>query len=89
VNLLSLCAIADLDQYQYEGEIPNVVFAQLRSQFPAPQLEQILTFIILHPPGQLPTAAADLGIPDEQQAGDVRDRTVQYAKKLLGRLLGV
>jgi ABC-2 family transporter len=88
INLLSLAAVADLDQYQYEGEVPYVVFRQLRSQIPADQLEQILTFIILHPPRQVLTTAADLGIPGSQPAGDVRDRSIQYAKKLLGRLLG-
>ena len=88
VRLLSVCAIADLDEDQHEGEIPYVVFGQLRAQIPAEELERILTYIILHPPRDVPTSAADLEIPGEQAAGDVRDRMVQYARKLLGRLLG-
>jgi hypothetical protein len=88
-NLLCVAAIADLDEFQYEGEIPLVVFQQLRSQLPPDQLEQILTFIILHPPSDgLLTSAADLGIPGQPAATDVRDRAVIYAKKFLGRLLG-
>lgn len=88
VNLLSLCAVADLDRYQYEGEVPYAVFRQLREQIPADQLKQILALVILHPPEDVLTSGEDLGIPGQQQVADVRERTVQYAKKLLGRLLG-
>jgi hypothetical protein len=88
-NLLCVAAIADLDEFQYEGEIPLVVFQQLRTQNSADQLKQILAFIILHPPADgLLTSAADLGIQGQPAPADVRDRAVIYAKKFLGRLLG-
>jgi ABC-2 type transport system permease protein len=89
VNLLSITAVADLAEYPREGEVPVVVFDQLRAQIPAPGLERILTYIILHPMEKpLRTTAADLGIPGQPDEADVRVRTVLYAKKLLGRLLG-
>jgi ABC-2 type transport system permease protein len=88
VNLLSVAAIADLDEYQYEGEIPVVAFQQLRAQIPADQLKQILAYIILQPSVPVLTTAADLGIPGQPPESDIRDRARIYARKFLGRLLG-
>jgi ABC-2 type transporter len=88
-NLLSVAAVADLAEFQYEGEVPWVVFGQLKAQMPRKELEQVLAQIILRPnQGQVLTSAADLGIPGRAAESAVRDRVVQYAKKLLGRLLG-
>jgi hypothetical protein len=88
-NMLCVAAVADLDEFQYEGEVPVVVFQQLRAQIPLEQLRPILAYIILHPPTDgLLTSAADLGIPGQPAQSDVRDRAVIYAKKFLGRLLG-
>ena len=88
-NLLAVAAIADLDEFKYEGEVPYDVFAELKAQIPKDQLVKILAGIILQPNGgTAPTSDADLGIPGEQDEPTVRDRSVQYAKKLLGRLLG-
>jgi ABC-2 type transport system permease protein len=87
-NLLSVAAIADLNEFQYEGEVPIVVFAQLRSQIPQAELEQILAFLVLHPPDGVLTSAPELGIPGQADSRQVTGRLTQYARKLLGRLLG-
>lgn len=88
-NLLSLAAVADLAEYQYEGEVPYVVFERLKSQIPPEDLKKILADIILHPgEGSVRTSAVELGIGGEETEQEVRDRAGQYAKKLLGRLLG-
>jgi ABC-type multidrug transport system permease subunit len=88
-NLLAVAAIADLDEFKYEGEVPYDVFAELKSQADKDQLERILAGIILQPNGgTVPTSAADLGIAGQQDEAAVRDRIGQYAKKLLGHLLG-
>ncbi|MGA2233143.1 MAG: ABC transporter permease, partial [Tepidisphaeraceae bacterium] len=88
-NVLSLCAVADIAEFQYEGEVPYVAFEQLRQDIPKPELEKILAYIILRPgEGRVLTLAPDLGIHDAVDETEVRSRTTQYAKKLLGRLLG-
>jgi ABC-2 type transport system permease protein len=88
-NLLSLAAAADLDRFDYEGEVPYVAFQQVKSQIPKDQLEKILTWIILRPgEGKVLTSAPELGITGDATESDVRDRTSQYARKFLGRLLG-
>jgi ABC-type multidrug transport system permease subunit len=89
VNLLSVAADADLGQFRYEGEVPHVVFQQLKTTIPKDQLERILAYIILQPDQiSVRTTADELGIPGRQEQSQVRERVVQYAKKLLGRLLG-
>lgn len=88
-NLISLAAAADLDRFQYEGEVPYVVFQQLQAQILRPRLEKILAWIILRPgDGTVLLSAPEFGIAGDASESDVRDRTTQYAKKLLGRLLG-
>jgi ABC-type multidrug transport system permease subunit len=88
-NLLAVAAIADLDEYPREGEVPYAVFGQLKAEIPQDQLIKILAYVILQPNGgTVPTSTAGLGIPDAQEQSAVRSRSAQYAKKLLGRLLG-
>jgi ABC-2 type transport system permease protein len=87
-QLLEICAVADLGHFQYEGEVPYVVFRQLRDSIPPDELKKMLAFIVLHPPDEVATNASELGIEADAEAGDVRSRTVQYAKKLLGRVTG-
>jgi ABC-2 type transport system permease protein len=88
-NILSLCAVADIAEYQYEGEVPFVAFAQIQGSIPKPDLEKILAYIILRPgEGRVLTFADELGIHDAVDEAEARSRTAQYAKKLLGRILG-
>jgi len=95
-NLLNLAAVADLAQFQYEGEVARVVFDKLllpptSLNQPSDRLtqEKISAYIILHPlDGGVLRAVPEFGIPEKQEESGVRTRTTQYAKKLLGRLLG-
>lgn len=88
-NLLSVAAVADLAEHPYEGDIAYVVLNQLKRDVPRPTLEKVLAWVILNPDaGQVLTSLPELGIPDRQREEPVRGRSVEYAEKLLGRLLG-
>lgn len=88
-NLLSACAVADLAEYPREGEVPYVVFSQLKTAYSKEQLIKILAQVILQPKGgTILTSVPELGIADAQDEQAVRDRINQYARKMLGRLLG-
>jgi hypothetical protein len=88
-NLMSLAAVADIARDEHEAEIPYVVFQQLKSQMPNEELVQVLTWIIRNPDrGTVLTTAPEFGIVQAVDESEVRSRTVQYSKKLLGRLVG-
>ena len=87
-DLLSVCAVADLAEDENEGEIALAVFGQIRDAVPAPALEKVLTWIILHPAeGRVRTDAAEFGVQPASAEPAVRERGAMYAKKLLWRLL--
>ena len=87
-DLLSVCAVADLAEDENEGEIALAVFGQIRDAVPAPALEKVLTWIILHPAeGRVRTDAAEFGVQPAPAEPAVRERGAMYAKKLLWRLL--
>lgn len=88
-NLLSVAAIADVNQDLLEGEIARVVFDQLQEPVPLEELKKILAHIILAPDqGTVITRAPEFGLRREIQEKAVRERSMYYAKKLLGRLVG-
>lgn len=88
-NLLAVCAIADVLQDQYEAQIPYVVFDKIRFDVPEDRLKKVLTWIILHPTDDtVPTKVPALGIEGEVFEEGVRERSMGYAKKLLGRVVG-
>jgi hypothetical protein len=88
-NLLAVCAIADVLQDQYEAQIPYVVFDKIRFDVPEDKLKKVLTYIVYHPTDDVvPTKVPELGLENEVFEEGVRERSIGYAKKLLGRILG-
>jgi len=88
-NLLSIAAIADVNQDLLEGEIARVVFDQLQENFSSDELKKILAHIALAPnDGKVITQAREFGLKREILEKAVRERSMYYAKKLLGRLVG-
>jgi len=88
-NLLCVAGIADVSEDPHEGEIARLVFDDLRERYGDRRLEQILTWIILYPAkGAAVTSAPELGLPHRFREDIIRERTVLYAKKFLGRLRG-
>jgi hypothetical protein len=82
-------ALADLFHDEFESETAYVVFDYLKKEIPKEQLKKACAWIILKPDaGKVVTTAPDLGIEGDTDEGTVRERSVLYAKKLLGRLVG-
>jgi ABC-2 type transport system permease protein len=88
-NLVSIAAVADLCADPREGEIARLVFRQIRSGFEPAVARQGLAWIILSPEDGLAlTKAPELGLFRHPPERLVRQRSVIYAEKYLGRLLG-
>lgn len=88
-NLLSIAAVADVTAHLQEAEIGRVIFNELQARHPPDQLRRVLTWIILHPERErVRTKLPELGFRREVHETIVRERSVYYAKKFLGRLLG-
>ena len=88
-NLVCIAAVADLCADPRESEIARLVFRQLSSGFEPAVARQALAWIILSPEdGRALTKAPDLGLFRHPPERLVRQRSVIYAEKYLGRLLG-
>jgi ABC-type multidrug transport system permease subunit len=88
-NLLSVAAIADVSADLHEAEIGRIVFDDLQARQGHAMLRRVLTWIVLRPDdGAVITQAGELGLKRRIPEPVVRDRSVLYAKKYLGRLLG-
>ena len=88
-NLVSIAAVADLCADPRESEFARLVFRQINSRFEAAVARQALAWIILNPEdGQAVTKAPELGLFRHPPERLVRQRSVIYAEKYLGRLLG-
>jgi len=88
-NLLSAAAVADIGADLHEAEIGRIVFDQLKMRHARTRLRGILTWIILYPEeGKVVTQVPELGLRRHPPERVVRERSVLYAKKYLGRLLG-
>ena len=88
-NLVSIAAVADLCADPRESEIARLVFRQLSSAFEPALARQALAWIILSPEDGLAlTKAPELGLFRHPPERLVRHRSVIYAEKYLGRLLG-
>jgi hypothetical protein len=88
-NLINACALQDICQGQFEGELALFVYTRLKDQVPKERLVRILARITLHPDqGEIirtaPELDADVGVGEDQ----IRERLQVYAKKMLGRVLG-
>jgi ABC-2 type transport system permease protein len=88
-NLVSVAAVADLCTDPREAEIGRLVFRQISSRFEPAVARRALTWLILNPEdGQVVTKASELGLFRHPPERLVRQRSVIYAEKYLGRLVG-
>jgi ABC-2 type transport system permease protein len=88
-NLVCIAAVADLCADPRESEIARLVFRQLSRGFEPAVARQGLAWIILSPEDGLAlTKAPALGLFRHPPERLVRQRSVIYAEKYLGRLLG-
>ncbi len=88
-NLVGVAAIADLCADPREAEIARLVFRQLAASFEPADLRRGLAWIILAPDdGQIVRKAPELELYRHPPERLVRQRSVLYAKKFLGRLVG-
>ncbi len=93
-NFLYVAAVPDMFQYaELERWVPLAVFDHLRFVIPEDDLVKVLYWIATHPEegdlsasNQLPAVCLDMGGPSDVET--LRERTVLYALKLLGRLTG-
>jgi ABC-2 type transport system permease protein len=87
--LLCVAGIADVSQDSREGEIARLIFDDLRARYGDERLSRILAWIILYPNGgDVLSSVPELGLARRYREEVVRERTVLYAKKFLGRLRG-
>jgi ABC-2 type transport system permease protein len=88
-NLVAVAAVADLCADPRESQIARLAFRQIKSGFDAPVVRQALAWIILSPDdGDVVTKAPELGLFRHPPERLVRQRSVIYAQKYLGRLVG-
>ena len=88
-NFMCLATLPDLGRAEFEAELPYVIFEHLKKEIPEQQLKKTLAWVILKPKeGKAVLEAKPLGIEGPADEGPVRQRSVIYAKKLLGRLVG-
>jgi ABC-2 type transport system permease protein len=88
-NILCVAGIADVSENPHEGEIARLVFDDLRADLGDERLSRVLAWIILYPnEGTVVTTAPELGFAREFREDIIRERTVLYARKFLGRLRG-
>jgi hypothetical protein len=88
-NLVSVAAVADLCTDPRESEIGRLVYRRITGRFDPLVARRALAWIILSPEdGQALTKAPELGLFRHPPERLVRQRSVIYAEKYLGRLLG-
>ena len=88
-NFISLMALVDVMQMEFEGETPLVLFERMKKEIPREQLLKAAAYCALKPEaGTVLDKCPDVGIDDGSSEERVRDRVSTYAKKVLGRLLG-
>ena len=88
-HLLNVAAVADITIDPREGRIARAVFDELRARHDERTLTRLLAWIILHPrPANMLTRLPELGLRRQPPVDVVQERTVLYARKLLGRLRG-
>jgi len=88
-NLVCLAAVADLCADPRESEIARLVFRQIGREFEPAVARQALAWIILSPEdGQALTKAPEVSLFRHPPERLVPQRSIIYAEKYLGRLLG-
>ncbi|MFP4281225.1 MAG: ABC transporter permease [Opitutales bacterium] len=89
-TLLSVAAIADITQDPSERLVARIVYRHLRERFDDATLTRALAWVSLAPEaGTVVTAAPELGLRGKVDPGIVRERSDWYARKFLGRVLGI
>ena len=88
-NLVSLAAVADLCADPREAALARVVFRRIQTAYEPAIARQALAWIVLSPDdGQSFVKAPELGFFRHPPERLVRQRSVIYAQKFLGRLVG-
>ncbi len=88
-NFISLMALVDILQMEYEGETPKILFDRMKKEIPKAELIKAAAYVALKPDeGTVVDKCKDLDIEDGAAEDRVRERVGVYAKKVLGRLLG-
>jgi len=88
-NLVAVAAMGDMGRSAWEGETAYAVVEKLKRDVPRDQLIKACAWVILKPDeGTVPAAIPELGFDDEIEAQALRTRSILYAKKVLGRVLG-
>ena len=86
---IALCTLQDIGHGEYEAEIPYLIFERLKKEVPKEKLTKALAWVILKPDeGKIVKKCGEIGVDEDQEEAEIRDRSVIYAKKLLGRLKG-
>ena len=87
-HLVALAAIADLSADPREAVLARLIFRQISKEFPPAEARQSLAWIILSPDdGEIIRKAPELALHRHPPERLVRQRSVIYAQKYLGRLL--
>jgi hypothetical protein len=88
-NFISLMALVDILQMEFEGETPKILFERMKKDFKKDELIKAVAYVALKPDeGTVIEKSKDLDIEDGAAEDRVRERVGVYAKKVLGRLLG-
>ncbi len=88
-NLISVPALMDVGEGQFESETPLLIYQRLSHEYPKEQLIALLADIVFHPDsGSVVTTAPELDLSVGVGEERVRERVQVYAKKMLGRVLG-
>jgi ABC-2 type transport system permease protein len=88
-HLVAAAAVADLCADPREAAMARLIFLEIRRRFEPAVARQALAWIILNPEdGSVVTKAPELGLFRHPPERLVRQRSVIYAQKYLGRLLG-
>lgn len=88
-SFVALCSLVDAGHGEFEAETPLKIFERLKAEVPKDKLMKACAWVVLKPKeGDIVKTAPDLGIDAEIDEDEIRGRSVVYAKKMLGRLLG-
>jgi ABC-type transport system involved in cytochrome c biogenesis permease component len=89
-NLVCVAAIADLIHDPHEAAVARIVFDQLQARFDPNDLRHALAWIIMFPDdGRVVDNVPELGFGRHPPDVSVRSRSALYARKFLGRILGI
>ncbi|HEY3757491.1 MAG TPA: ABC transporter permease [Opitutaceae bacterium] len=86
---LNVAAIADAAEDRLEGPLARSILNSLYARYRRGDLVRGLAWVALEPDeGEVQTSVAEVGVPGEIDAREIRHRSAIYAAKFLGRLRG-